>query len=92
MSLSNFQIYMIRSWLDIQILSLGQVLGRVNIYKMLKMVPFVVQWPSHIQHFATPWTAACQAPLSLTISWHLLKLMPIDDINIDTINSINDAI
>ena len=56
------------------------------------MVPFVVQWPSRIQLFATSWTAACQAPLSLTISWHFLKLMSIDDINIDTFNSINDAI
>ena len=28
--------------------------------------------------FATPWTAARQASLSLTISWSLLKLMPID--------------
>ena len=26
---------------------------------------------------ATPWTAACQAPLSTTISWSLLKLMSI---------------
>ena len=26
----------------------------------------------------TPWTAARQASLSLTISWSLLKLMPID--------------
>ena len=26
-------------------------------------------------HFATPWTAACQASLSFTISWSLLKFM-----------------
>ena len=30
---------------------------------------------SHVQHFATPWTAARQASLSFTISWSLLKLM-----------------
>ena len=30
---------------------------------------------SHVQTFATPWTAACQAFLSFTISWSLLKLM-----------------
>ena len=30
---------------------------------------------SHVQHFATPWTAACQASLSITNSWSLLKLM-----------------
>ena len=35
----------------------------------------VVQSPSHIQLFATPWTAACQAPLSSPISQSLLKLM-----------------
>ena len=27
----------------------------------------VIQSPSGVQLFATPWTAACQAPLSLTI-------------------------
>ena len=30
---------------------------------------------SHVQLFVTPWTAACQASLSITISWSLLKLM-----------------
>ena len=30
---------------------------------------------SHVQLFATPWTAACQASLSITNSWSLLKLM-----------------
>ena len=36
---------------------------------------FVVQLLSHVQLFATPWIAVCQAPLSSTISWSLLKLM-----------------
>ena len=36
-----------------------------------------VQSPSHVQLFATPWTAACQAFLSLTISWSLPKFMSI---------------
>ena len=35
----------------------------------------VVQSPSHGRLFATPWTAAGQAPLSSTISWSLLKFM-----------------
>ena len=30
--------------------------------------------------FATPWTAACQASLSFTISWSLLKLMSIESV------------
>ena len=28
----------------------------------------------------TPWTAACQVSLSFTISWSLLKLMPIESV------------
>ena len=34
---------------------------------------------SHVQLFATPWTAACQASLSITNSQSLLKLMSIGD-------------
>ena len=37
----------------------------------------VVQLLSHVQLFATPWTAAHQASLSFTISLSLLKLMSI---------------
>ena len=37
-----------------------------------------VQLLSHVQLFATPWTAACQASLSITNSWSWLKLMPIE--------------
>ena len=36
----------------------------------------VVKSPCHVQLFATPWTTACQASLSLTISWSLPKFMP----------------
>ena len=37
-----------------------------------------VQSLSHVQFFETPWTAAHQSSLSLTISWRLLKLMSIE--------------
>ena len=37
----------------------------------------LVQSLSHVQLFVTPWTAACQASLSITNSWSLLKLMSI---------------
>ena len=37
-----------------------------------------VQSPSHVQLFATPWTAACQGSLSITNSWSLPKLTPIE--------------
>ena len=40
----------------------------------------VVQWLSHVCLFATPWTAACQASLSLTISQSLFKLMSIESV------------
>ena len=39
-----------------------------------------VQLLSPVQLFATPWTAACQASLSFTISWSLLKLMSIESV------------
>ena len=40
----------------------------------------VVQWLSHVWLFATPRTAACQASLSLTISWNLPKFMFIESV------------
>ena len=39
-----------------------------------------VQLLSGVQLFATPWTAACQAFLSFTISQSLLKLMSIESV------------
>ena len=44
----------------------------------LRGLPVVVQSLSHALLFATPWTAACQASLSITNSWSLLKLMSIE--------------
>ena len=40
----------------------------------------VIQSLSHVQLFATPWTAAFQASLSFTISQRLLKLMAIESV------------
>ena len=42
-----------------------------------------VQLLSHVQLFGllqTPWTAACQASLSIANSWSLLKLMSIESV------------
>ena len=39
-----------------------------------------VQSLSHVQLFVTPWTAACQASLSITNSWSSLKLMSIESV------------
>ena len=41
---------------------------------------FVVQSLSHVWLFETPWTVACQIPLSSTISWSLLKFMSIESV------------
>ena len=41
---------------------------------------FVVQSLSHVRLFGTPWTTACQAYLSFTISQSLLKLMSIESV------------
>ena len=39
-----------------------------------------VQLLSYVRLLATTWTAACQASLSFTISWSLLKLMSIESV------------
>ena len=47
---------------------------------MLWIVPLSVQFLSPVWLFVTPWTAACQASLSITNSWSLLKLMSIESV------------
>ena len=44
---------------------------------ILSITTCSVQLLSHVPLFETPWTAACQAFLSITNSWSLLKLMSI---------------
>ena len=39
-----------------------------------------VQVLSHVWLFAMPWTAVCQASLSITNSWSLLRFMPIESV------------
>ena len=52
-------------------------------FSMTKLLPSIlnqfssVQSLSHVQLFATPWTATRQASLSIANSWSLLKLMSI---------------
>ena len=56
-------------------------LGTAFSKKSLSQLPFlfvVVQWLSHVPLLATPWSAACQASLSFTISWNLLRLMSLE--------------
>ena len=46
--------------------------------RMVTLTGIVVQSLSHVQLFATPWTAADHAPLSSTISQSLFKCMSIE--------------
>ena len=43
-------------------------------------LPFVVWSLSRVPLIATPWTTACQATLSFTISWSLLIFMSIESV------------
>ena len=49
-------------------------------FMFLTYVVTLVQSLCHIWLFATPWTAACQASLSLTVSLSSLKLMSIESV------------
>ena len=60
---------------------------REDIYRIWKSFIVVVPSLSHVQLFVTPWTAACQAALSFTVSWSLLKLMSIESWSHPTISS-----
>ena len=53
-----------------------KILTYRNIYRYMHAI--FVQLLSCVQLFATPWTPACQPPLSSTISWSLLKFMSIE--------------
>ena len=69
---------------DFQILTL-LLIPRINLTWWCCIVIFIYNWIhfssvqslSHVQLFATRWTAACQASLSITSSWSLLKLMSV---------------
>ena len=51
-----------------------EVLKELDLFCFVYSV-VVVQLLSRVQLFATPWTAGCQASLSITNSQSLLKLM-----------------
>ena len=52
--------------------------SRPSLFCSFLKAAFVVQSLSHVWLFATPWTAAHEAPLSFTISQSLHKLMSIE--------------
>ena len=50
-------------------------LQKTNFIKLILLLLY-----SCVQHFATPWTTACQASLAFTIPQSLLKLMSIESV------------
>ena len=60
----------------------GHLMRRTDSLEKILISSFVivVQLLRHVQLFVTPWTAACQASLSFTISWGLLKLMSTESV------------
>ena len=51
----------------------------VFVYRLVVMI-LVQSSNTHVQLFATPWTVACQASLSFTISWSLLKFISVESV------------
>ena len=51
-----------------------------QVAKVLELQHQSVQSLSHVRLFATPWTAAHHASLSITNSWRLLKFMSIESV------------
>ena len=52
----------------------------LNFLCLLWLLLSSVQLLSHVRLFVTPWTAACQASLSITNSWSPPKLMSIESV------------
>ena len=54
----------------------------INLLKttLLNFLFIVVWWLSHVWFFAIPWDAACQASLSFTVSWSMLKFMSTESV------------
>ena len=62
-----------------KLFSLKGICVYTHIYVFVCMCVYICcSVASHVQLFATPWTAARQASLSFTISWSLLKLKSIE--------------
>ena len=59
----------VHSWLH---LSIGRAVSSVQFSSISQF--------SRVRLFVTPWTAACQASLSITNSWSLFKLMSIKSV------------
>ena len=61
-------------------LQLGSRQHKTLLSGIIQFSSVSVQSLSHVRLFKTPWTAACQASLSITNSWSLPKLMSIESV------------
>ena len=52
----------------------------LNVHTHNNEMLVLIQLPSHVQLFLTPWTAACQASLSPAFSWSLPKFMSMESV------------
>ena len=66
----------IQGWFSLELT--GLILQSKGLSRVFSSSVSSVQSLSHVQLFATPWTAACQASLSITDSRSLLKLFSIE--------------
>ena len=88
LSLKNTALKHCKYWIDRQVAKLNKThppLGYQNFSHTTNFLrqPCFLSWAqslSHVWPFATPWTAACQASLSITSSQNLLKLMSIESV------------
>ena len=62
-------------WSDLAAAGIGGLSSVLDNSQLFLLYTVVVQLLSHVWFLAIPWTAACQASLSFTISQSLLKLM-----------------
>ena len=58
----------------------GDEIGHVRARHIEMASRFFVQFLNCVWLFATPWTAACRASLSFTISWSLFKFPSIESV------------
>ena len=58
----------------------GYIFSKIHIFTWLFPLPSSGQLLSCVRLFETPWTAACQASLSIASSWSLLKFMSIESV------------
>ena len=61
-------------------MSIDRWMDKETVVHMKNEISSSVQLLSRVQLLETPWTAACQASLSFTNSWSLLRLMSIKSV------------